>query len=89
MVKQLNEPRASIDTHTSLYLYKEIKSIFQLSLYITLLQNITYRNILAKLRKSSHNLQIECGRFYKISRHDINEIYVLMEVIMKTNFTLF
>jgi len=62
--------RASIDTHTSLYLYKEIKSTFQMSPYITLLQNIKYRNILAKLRLSSHNLQIESGRHYKIPRHD-------------------
>jgi len=62
--------RASIDTHTSLYLYKEIKSTFQMSPYSALLQNIKYRNILAKLRLSSHNLQIESGRHYKIPRPD-------------------
>ena len=62
--------RASIDTHTSLYFYKEIKSTFQMSPYITLLQNIKYRNILAKLRLSSHNLQIESGRHLKIPRPD-------------------
>jgi len=62
--------RASIDAHTSLYLYQESKSIFQISPYVTLLQNIKYRNILAKLGLSSHNLLIESGRHYQIPRHD-------------------
>ena len=41
-----------------------------MSPYITLLQNIKYRKILAKLRLSSHNLQIVSGWHYKIPRHD-------------------
>ena len=35
-----------------------------------MLQNIKYRNILAKLILSSHNLQIESGRHCKIPRRD-------------------
>lgn len=54
----------------SLQLYKEIKDSFEQSRYITLIDNIKYRNILSKLRMSSHKLAIETGRHNNIPRSD-------------------
>jgi len=46
----------------SLYLFREFKTDFERSAYLNQLHNIKHRHILAKLRLSSHKLNIEIGR---------------------------
>ena len=53
-----------------LYIYKEFKCNYEVSSYINKLDNIKYRQVLAKLRLSSHRLNIEVGRHNSIARHE-------------------
>jgi hypothetical protein len=49
-------------------LYKELKPVFERSVYIDIVENKKHRNIIAKLRLSSHKLFIETGRHQNIVR---------------------
>ena len=43
-------------------LYREIKNVFEISKYLLQIKNRKYRQILSKIRLSSHQLAIEKGR---------------------------
>ena len=49
-------------------MYKEVKRTFEMSSYLIKMQNRMFRNALAKLRLSSHSLNIETGRHRNIDR---------------------
>ena len=49
-------------TNPILRIYSRTKSQFELESYFYLVKNRKYRHALAKLRTSSHNLEIERGR---------------------------
>ena len=66
----VSEWRVNVDSSTSLILYKELKPVFERSLYLDVIDNKKHRNIIAKIRLSSHNLLIETGRHYSISRNE-------------------
>ena len=55
---------------SSLYFFREFKTALERSTYLNQLHNVKYRHILAKLRLSSHKLNIEIGRHNKIDRQD-------------------
>ena len=55
---------------SSLYLFSAFKTVCELSAYLNQLHNVKYRHILAKLRLSSHKLNIEIGRHNTIDRQD-------------------
>lgn len=67
---QLIELREGIRNSTSLSLFKELSVNFEPAPYLRILCNHNYRNILSKLRLSSHSLAIETGRHTGISRND-------------------
>jgi hypothetical protein len=56
------ERRQDVDNRSSLSLYKEVKTVFQLSPYLEMLRCVKHRNIIAKLLLSSRQLVIETGR---------------------------
>ena len=62
--------REGMELCSSLYLFREFKTIFERSAYLNQLHNVKYRHILATLRLSSHKLNIEIGRHNKIERQD-------------------
>ena len=64
------EWKQGIDLSSSLYIYKEIKQTFEISPYLFVLNNKKLRNTIAKLRLSSHQLNIEIGRHRNIVRAD-------------------
>ena len=51
-------------------LYKKMKQSFEMSPYLLIIQNKKHRNAKAKLRISSHQLNIETGRHTNIERLD-------------------
>ena len=51
-----------------LVLYKEMKQSFEMSPYLLIIQNKKHRNAIAKIRLSSHQLNIETGRHTNIER---------------------
>ena len=55
---------------SSLMLYKEMKQSFEMSPYCLIIQNEKHRNAIAKLRLSSHQLNIETGRHTNIEQLD-------------------
>ena len=55
---------------SSLYFFREFKTALERSTYLNQLHNVKYIHILAKLRLSSHKLNIEIGRHNKIDRQD-------------------
>ena len=59
---RLNE---HITENKKLNLYASFKTIYKFESYLDYIQDFTVRCILAKLRISAHNLQIETGRFSK------------------------
>ena len=65
----ISEWNTDINHSTSLYLFREIKTNFEISDYLNKITNVKFRNTLAKIRLSSHSLKIEIGRHEKIERH--------------------
>ena len=63
------EWRTCVAGSSSLYLYKELKQVFEKSAYLDILNNNKYRNTIAKIRLSSHKLCIETGRHQNIVRN--------------------
>ena len=55
---------------SSLDLFREFKTVRERSAYLNQLHNVKYGHILAKLRLSSHKLNIEIGRHKTIDRQD-------------------
>lgn len=66
----INEWRQSMNMASSLYLYREMKLSFEMAPYLLKIKNIKYRNAIAKIRLSSHQLYIESGRHRNIERND-------------------
>ena len=64
----VNNWRVNLEASTALDIYREIKITFEQSSYIKTIENVKLRNVIAKLRLSSHNLNIEVGRHHKIPR---------------------
>ena len=62
--------RSGLELSSALDVFREIKTNFEQSSYLSVIENTKYRNILAKLRLSSHKLNIETGRHNKIARND-------------------
>lgn len=62
--------RQSINATTSLYMYKELKPTFEISAYILSMKNRSLIKLLARIRLSSHNLNIESGRHRNINRQN-------------------
>ena len=59
-----------IESRSSLCLYKEIKPHFEISPYLIKINCYKVRNIIARLRLSSHQLYIESGRYNNTPRND-------------------
>ena len=59
-----------VETCSSLILYREIKCTFDRADYLQVLENRKFRNVIAKLRLSSHKLFVETGRHRQIPRQD-------------------
>ena len=59
-----------LNLSSSSMLYKEMKQSFEMSPYLLIIQNKKHRNAIAKLRLSSHQLNIETGRHTNIKRLD-------------------
>ena len=55
---------------SKLVFYKKIKSTFYQEPYISILSNFQHRKLVAKLRCSDHDLQLEKGRHTKTNRAD-------------------
>lgn len=64
----ITEWSQGIGLSTSLTLYKELKQVFEISPYLLKLKNRKHRNAIAKIRLSSHSLNIETGRHRNIDR---------------------
>lgn len=60
--------KQSIDLSSSLVMYREMKTIFEISPYLLIVRSKKFRNAIAKLRLSSHHLNIEIGRHRNIER---------------------
>ena len=56
--------------HIHLTLYREIKSTFEISPYLLKMKNRKYRNAIAKICLSSHQLAIDKGRHANIERNE-------------------
>ena len=59
----------SIKYYSSLSLFRQFKIIFERSSYLDILTFPKYRNIISKLRLTSHKLRIETGRHENIERN--------------------
>ena len=58
--------REGVRSRTSLMLYREIKNVFEILEYLLQIKNRKYRQILSKIRISSHQLAIENSRHINI-----------------------
>jgi len=81
--------RIDVNDASSLCLFRELKPIFERSLYLDKVENSKFRNILAKLRLSSHVLFIETGRHQNIPRNErICKFCTLNEIEDEYHFVL-
>ena len=64
----INEWREGIMLHSSLFLYREFKTTFELATYFQKVESPKLRKFLSKIRLSSHNLNIEEGRYRNEAR---------------------
>lgn len=85
----ISEWNQGINMSSSLLIYRELKSSFEISQYLVIIQNRKLRNALAKLRLSSHQLCIETGRHRNIERVDRKCIVCnLNDIEDEVHFTL-
>ena len=77
----ITETREGIRSSSSLSLFKELNTTYEIAPYLKLLCNDKHRAALAKSRLSSHSLAIETGRHSGIPREnrkcsfcDLNDI---------------
>ena len=54
--------------HSSLFLYRKFKTTFELATYLQKVESPKLRKFLSKIRLSSHNLNIEEGRYRNEAR---------------------
>ena len=66
----INEWHRDIANRSSLVLYRHIKSSFTRSNYLDIMKIPKFRNVLAKFRLSSHELNVEQGRYRNIQRNE-------------------
>jgi hypothetical protein len=66
----INDWNTDIDKSSSLTLYRELKTEFNISDYLINMHNVKLRNTIAKMRLSSHQLNIETGRHSNIARQE-------------------
>ena len=64
----ITEWKQGLNLSQSLAIYRDVKQSFEMSSYSVKMQNRKFRNALAKLRLSSHQLSIETGRHRNIDR---------------------
>ena len=64
----INEWHRDTANRSSLVLYRNIKSSFTRSDYLDIMKIPKFRNVLAKFRLSSHELNVEQGRYRNIQR---------------------
>lgn len=62
--------KQEIDTKSSLILFRSLKQFFEISDYLIKMHNVKLRNIISKIRMSSHDLNIEIGRHRQIERNE-------------------
>ena len=83
------EWKQGIELSSSVYIYKEIKQTFEISSQLFILNKKKLRNAIAKLRLSSHQLNIEIGRRRNIVRADRKcTLCNLNEIEYEYHFTL-
>ena len=63
----IQEWRQSVDKNHKLCIYKQIKVMYEPSLYLSVLKEKKYISSIAKLRCSDHRLKIETGRHMNIA----------------------
>ena len=74
---------------SSMQLYANLKTIYERSSFISVLENKYQRNIIAKIRLSSHELKIETGRHNKTERKNrICDLCSLNDIEDEFHFTL-
>ena len=66
----ITEWKQRMGLSSSLDIYRDIKSSFELTPYLLLIKNRKFRNVITKLRLSLHQLNIETGRHRNIERLD-------------------
>ena len=66
----MQEWHSMLNTYSKLDFYCTYKSIFEPERYLNIVNCKNYRIALCRLRSSSHDLEIECGRYRNISRND-------------------
>ena len=66
----INELHRDTVNRSSLVLYRNIKSSFTPSNYLDIMKIPKFRNVLAKLRLSSHKLYVEQRRYRNIQCND-------------------
>ena len=66
----INEWHRDTANRSSLVLYRNIKSSFTRSDYLDIMKIPKFRNVLAKFRLSSHELNVEQGRYRNIQRNE-------------------
>ena len=62
--------KASIDSSPKLFYYAKVKNSFEYEEYLDKISNNTIRKYLTRFRLSSHNLEIELGRYHGIDREN-------------------
>ena len=71
----LQELREGLRTSTSVTLYRELNANFEISPYLKILCNWKHCTAIAKLRLSSHSLNIESGRHHGVPRGERKCLY--------------
>jgi hypothetical protein len=66
----ITECRIRMDNSSSLTLFRVLKEGLELSVYLMKIDNFKHRQIISKLRMSSHCLNIEYGRHRNIERQN-------------------
>ena len=64
------EWKQALELSSPLYIYKEMKQVYEMSPYLSILKSKKLRNAISKLRLSSHSLYIEKGRHRDVARND-------------------
>ena len=64
----ITDLKQSIHLSSSLVMYREMKTIFEISPYLLIVRSKKFRIAIAKLRLASHHLNIEIGRHRNIER---------------------
>ena len=75
----ISEWRFGVEICSSITFYREIKCTFDRADYLQVLENRKFRNVVAKLRLTSHTLFVETGRHRQIPRQDRKCIYCHIE----------